>query len=175
MIRDWGKTQVVDMRRRFTGRPALISRSGTLRESFASHVEGSWAGGDLKALAYSTGTGSNTLTGKSYVSTQEGDNGAPTIIRAKRVAALTIPTSANIGADGLPKYKSAAALRGQGRTRRVNNIILVKEGSGWHMMWVLRREVSIPPRLRFMDSIRDRMPQRRAQIVRAVQAALKGA
>jgi hypothetical protein len=175
-LRGWGAQQVADVRSSFRGRPGLISRSGHLRDSFTFKVD-SPDSIEPGVRVYTTGTGIKTLTGQGYSTTQEGENGAPTIITPKRAGALTIPTELNVGSDGLPKYKSAAALRSPGRTKLIRledgrMFILVNEGGAWRAMWRLEAMVAIPPRLRFFSSFLRRDAERQAQIGRAVKVSI---
>lgn len=167
---------VLDVRGGFTGRPGLIRRSGRLQGSIKARESGGTNLDKLTVSTFSSGTERATLTGQSYARLQEFGG----TIRAKRAAALTIPLSRNnVGPNGLPKYRSARQLWAQGRTKLVKTrsgkfLILVREGSNYRAMWVLKSSVEIPPRLRFYDSFRDRKPERAGQIMQALARAAAG-
>ncbi len=129
----------------------------------------------VRMSAFSQGSGQATLTGQGYARLQEFGG----VIRPVRARALTIPTALNVGADGLPKYKSAAALRGLGRTilvttKRGQFVIMVREGGEYRPMWILRQSVRIPARLGFYRAWRSRDAARRRQLRSSVAAAIKG-
>lgn len=168
----FGQAQVADMRRRLSGRPGLISRTGGLRSSFAFNVTADERGPSM--IAFTTGTAHRTRTLQPFSRVQEGVGvDDETIIKPRFARMLTVPTGLNVGASGLPKYASARDLRAAGLTRLIRTrsgkfFIMVKEGAEWRPMWVLKPFVRIPARLRFQASFVDRDSERRAQVDRVM-------
>jgi len=169
--------QVQDMRRRTSGRPGLIPRTGGFRSSFSFSVEDRPEG--PVGRAYTTGTAHRTPTLQPFAGVQEGYKGKPARIRARLKQWLTVPLEANRGASGLPKYQSAAALRAAGltrirKTRSGKYLIYVKEGSEWNAMWVLKKWVDIPPRLQFQDSFTEHDSERKSGLDQSIRDVIRG-
>lgn len=176
VVESQAAAQVQDMRRQTSGRPGLISRTGGFRNSFSYSIEDGPSG--PVARAYTSGTAHRTRTLQPFSGVQEGVDGRDTVIRARLSQWLTVPLPANVGASGLPKYQSARDLRSAGltrirKTKSGQYLILVKEGTEWNAMWVLKRAVSVPARLRFMDSFKDRDSERRAHLDQEIRDVIK--
>jgi hypothetical protein len=84
-------------------------------------------------------------TGNFYMSVQE--EGA--VIRPKRAKYLTVPTPYALDSRGLPLRRSARGWDNTfiSRSKKGNLIIFQKRGTGIIPLYVLKKEVRIPPRL----------------------------
>lgn len=159
------------VRKRFTGgRNRLKTRTGKLQRSVRSNVRGRKLD-DLRLLV-SVGGG----VASKYAGIQEFGgtvHGNPW---------LTIPLSDNLTAAGVPRFKSAAALRGSGKTflaKMPSGKLLIGQrfgrgGKSVRWLWVLKRFVVLKPRLGFfkMWSSRAMRADRNARINKAVRKAL---
>jgi hypothetical protein len=149
------------------GRPGLKRITGTLARSFLFRVEGTRVE-DLVGIYF---------TNLVYAKVHEGKDGKPTVIRARNRKFLTIP---------LPDAKTAGGdVRGParsfpntylGRSKGGNLVIYQKRGKGPPAaLFLLKREVSIPPRLNLLAFWNDRQRLHVARIDAAVRRALDSA
>lgn len=91
---------------------------------------------------------------------------------------LTIPLPDNLTAAGIPRFKSAKALQGTGRTfltkSKAGNLIIgmrPEGGGNVRWLWILKRSVKLKPRLGFVDTFNSKVM--RADRVKRFRAALK--
>jgi hypothetical protein len=149
------------------GPPGVHRRTGTLQRSFLFRVEGSRVE-DLVGIYF---------TNLVYAGVHEGKDGKPTVIRARNRKFLTIP---------LPDAKTASGVtRGPARSfpdtflrrsKSGNLVIFQKRGKGPPAaLFLLKREVSIPPRLNLLAFWNDRQRLHVARIDAAVRKALDSA
>lgn len=162
----------------------LQNRSGNagLRGSFGYEVSGALGSGrPLSLLAFSAGRPARI---HEFGGT----------IRAKRTRYLTIPTGDNLTPGGRVRYPSAPDVERQDpgityfvRSPRTGNLLLFakhKPGTDPQpgkkppkplLLFVLKREVYIPPRLGFRRTWNALAPQRAVAIHNAVRAAIRAA
>ena len=98
-------------------------------------------------------TGKGELHGKFYLRTQEGMH-----IKAKKANYLTIPLPAAMDKKGLPLKKSASEWPNTFVTKTKNgNLIIAQRKSKKEItaLYLLRKSVYIPPRLRLKESFQD--------------------
>lgn len=150
----------------------LRRRTGSLARSIRQDVRGSSLT-DLELRAATTSP---------YAKVHEfgtiGKGGALPSIVPKRAKWLTVPLQGNLTPAGVPRYPSAAALRGQGtfvlKTKSGKLFIVRREGEQLRWLWILVKKVDIPPRLGFFATWRSRDKARRVALRKAVVAALTG-
>lgn len=153
-------------------RRVLKRRTGSLARSIRQDV----AGSDLRSLELRAATTSPYAKVHEYGTTGKG--GVLPSIVPKRAKFLTVPIGDNLTPAGVPRYPSAAALRGQGtfllKTASGKTFIVRREGEQLRWLWVLVKKVDIPPRLGFFATWRSRDKKRRAALQKAVVSALTG-
>ncbi len=114
----------------------------------------------IKASVKVRGTTLDTLTGSiggiGYLRTHE--FGAT--VRAKRAQYLTIPLPAALHANGTPIHRSARQWQNSFimRSKMGNLLIVQKRGKNIVPLYVLKTEVTIPPRLRMRETLQKRVP-----------------
>ena len=128
-----------------TTRRKLVNRTGALRRSFRSKVtDGATGSGADTALRVTIG---NARTAH-YVFTQEKGG----TIRPKTSKYLAIPMPANLTNAGRPRFERPRQVEGLFVLRRGNKLFLVRpKGEGLEFLWVLKKQVKVPPRLGFVD------------------------
>ncbi len=149
----------------------LVSRTGHLARSIGFEVQGGTAVHG-KSLVLFIG---DAIRGR-YAATQEFGatiTGSPW---------LTIPLPDNKTASGVDRYQSAAALRDDPsveswiqRSKAGNLIIRAKfeEDGEIKNLWILKRQVTIPPRLGFTKTFKAQLGNQIRLLNRAVTRALK--
>lgn len=124
VIKGLAKTQVVDMQRRFNGRPGLISRSGFLKSSFKSEVDDTAAEGP-SAVAYTDGSAARTSTGASYAHVQE--HGATIVPKRKESLIFFVDghwvTTKRVVVPPRLKFFESFKNRAPGRERQIDREI----------------------------------------------------
>ena len=125
----------------------LANRSGSLRRSFAAQVFQGTAAQGAAGLTLRATIG-NARTAH-YVFTQEnGDKDR----RSSTGKMLTIPAPANLTATGRARFTSPSQVEGLFFMQAKSGIgMLVREkGEGIEVLWILKRSVTIKPRLGFV-------------------------
>ena len=137
--------------RQYTGETnatRLSRRSGRAMRSIKSSVRVS--GNSLDTLR-------GRIGGIGYLRTHE--FGAT--IRAKRAQYLTIPLPGALNANGTPIHSSARHWQNTFVIRsKAGNLLIVKKRPGGHLLplYVLKSEVTIPPRLRMREHLQKKVP-----------------
>lgn len=149
----------------------LASRSGNLRGTLGFEVPKVSSLGKLRGVAF-IGDAKTP-----YAAIQERGGtifGSPW---------LTIPLPDNKTASGDARFKSAAALRADSSVKtwiqrsQAGNLIIKGffPGKPIQNLWILKRSVTIQPRLRFGRTFEDQYPRQVRSLNKAVQTALKSA
>lgn len=155
--------------KRNPGGNGVASRTGALRQSIRTRVEGSGLRSSMVSTVGDARTGD-------YVGVQE--DGA-TIVGSPWLA---IPAPANLTPAGVPRYPSPRALKGDKdnptfiRKLKSGNLGIFRRtaGNAIELLWLLKRQVVIPPRLGFLRTFESpRMDRDRVKrIERAIDRAL---
>lgn len=147
----------------------IVSRTGNLARSLGFQVD---RGGNLSQLRGVSFVGDSRTP---YAATQEYGatiTGSPW---------LTIPMPDNYTASGVPRYQSAAALRDDPSVRTwvqrsASGALIIRaqfEGDeDIKNLWLLKRQVTIPPRLRFAKTFEGQRKRQIFNVNRAVDRAL---
>lgn len=147
----------------------IVSRTGHLARSLGFRVRRGATLGDLEGASFI----GDSLT--PYAATQEYGatiTGSPW---------LTIPMPDNYTASGVPKHQSAAALRDDPAwetwiQRSASGALIIRarrEGEEEiQNLWLLKRQVTIPPRLRFAKTFEGQRKRQIFNVNRAVDRAL---
>lgn len=153
----------------------LNVRTGSLRRSLMFEVDR----GNLR-LRLSIGGG-----GAPYARTHEGvgdgPDKSPMTIKAKAGKALAIPVGKALTASGVPRYTTPRDVPGLRMLvpKRGGPPLLVKsrgkKRSGIDVMFVLKKSVTIPPRLRFEKTFREHQGEYIDQLTNGLINKIKGA
>ena len=127
-----------------TSATSLSKRSGALVEAIAGSVQ-------VKGTTFEDIQGSIGAPGIPYARIQETGG----TIRAKNVKFLTIPLPAALNANGTPIMKSARDWPNTfvAKTKAGNLVIFQKRGATIVPLYVLKTQVTIPPRLNMRTSL----------------------
>lgn len=81
-------------------------------------------------------------------------------VRAKRVQYLTIPLPAALHANGTPIHRSARQWQNTTiiRSKQGNLLIVQRKGKNVVPLYLLKEEVTIPPRLRMRETLQKKVP-----------------
>lgn len=150
------------MAKRIAGRPGLINRTGALRRSFGTAVTGegsieSWVG--------------TVYTTSPYARIQEFGG----TVTPKKSQFLTIPLAgARTGAGATRGGARSFPNTFFAKSRAGNLLMFQKQGKKIVPLFVLKKSVSIPPRLGMMSAWAQDVDARRALLMRATKTALDG-
>lgn len=162
--------------RRNKSKNRLANRTGNLRRSFNSRV----TGGSISTLQLRATIG-DAITAP-YARIQEKGG----TIRPKRGRMLTIPMPDNLKPSGVAKYPSAKALTDVFLIKKKGakgGAFLVRKkpsGEGLEFLWMLKPKVTLPPRLKFVETwesggaVRERKSILNARVAKAL-AKIKAA
>lgn len=127
---------------------SLSRRSGALVDSIKNSVQVYGT-----TLADISGTiGSNVA----YARIQETGG----VIRPVRSKYLTVPLPAALNSDGTPKYRSARDWKNTFflRSKAGNLLIVQRVGADLVPLYVLKTEVTIPPRMKMLETLKTGLP-----------------
>jgi len=150
------------MAKRITGRPGLINRTGALRRSFGTAVTGEGSVDTWAGTVYTTSP---------YARMQEfGGTQTP-----KKSQFLTIPlASARTGAGASRGGARSFSNTFFAKSKAGNLLMFQKQGKKIVPLFVLKKSVSIPPRLGMRSAWEQDVDARRAVLAKATKAALDG-